>query len=403
MDALAEELVRLIRSYGPVLLTVLAFLETSFLTGLIVPAGVALLLAAFMAAGGTFPLVSAVGAAVLGAFLGDSAGFWIGRAAGPRMLSHSGIPGRLLKGHRGRLRRLVEAPPWISVSLARVVAFVRTLMPIAAGVGTIRYHRFLAWDALGIAVWAATYTSVGYLAGDSWLRLSRIVGAGWSVLFFGGLVGVYIMRRVRRRRGVQMMSVGLTGSAASGKSTVLEVWREAGVPVVSADQLAREAVAPGSEGLTEIGRVFGEDVLLPDGGLNRSAMRSTIFGDASARQRLEEILHPRIQVLREAWLDEQEAAGQRMVVSEIPLLFETEIQTQFDRVIVVHAPRDVLVQRLTNERDLDVEDARALLEAQIPSETTLHLADHVIINTGSLDELIRSAEGLLSRLLKAST
>lgn len=398
MDALAEELVRLIRVYGPPVLTVLAFLETSFITGLVVPAGVALSLAAFMAASGAFPLLPSVVAAVLGAFLGDSAGFWIGRKAGRRVLSHRGLPGRLLAGHRGRLRRLLEAPPWISVTLARVVAFVRTLMPVAAGAGTMRYHRFLAWDAIGIALWALTYAAVGYLAGDSWQRLSRVVGAGWSVLFLSGVLAAFLARRRRNGRGVGMTSVGLTGNAASGKSTVAGLWQRAGVPVVSADQLARDAVAPGSEGLNQIAGEFGHDLVLEDGTLDRAALRSKVLASPRARVKLERILHPRIQALREAWLAKQREAGVRLVVSEIPLLFETGVQTHFDVVVVVHAPRSLLLERLRAHRGLEAAEAEALLEAQIPSEENLHLADHVITNTGSVQDLTRSALALLDQI-----
>ena len=401
MDTLATELVRLLRAWGPLLLTLLAFLETSFITGLVVPAGVALLVASFLSTQGLMDLPVVVGAACAGAWLGDSTGFWVGRRAGRRILAHGGVGDRALAGRRVRLRRLLQAPPFVSITLARVVAFVRTLMPLGAGMGTVGYARFLLWDAIGIVLWAASYVAVGVVAGESWQRVSRWVGAGWIVIFAVAVAGVVVRRR-RRRDPDRLHSVALTGNAGSGKSTVAAVWRAAGVPVVDADALARDAVAPGSDGLGEVVAAFGNEVLAGDGTLDRAALRTRVFADPAARRRLEGILHPRIADLRTAWIDRQRAQGASLVISEIPLLFETGLDAGFETVVSVHVPRDTLRRRLTAERGLSAAEADRVLGAQVPTADTLHLADHVIHNTGSRKDLEDAARRMLDALREES-
>ena len=195
-----------------------------------------------------------------------------------------------------------------------------------------------------------------------------------------------------------MLSVALTGNVASGKSTVAARWAEAGVPVVSADELSRRAVLPGSNALLEIRRTFGDGVIASDGTLDRARMRELAFGDPAARDRLERILHPVIRALRAEWMEERRRAGDTLVVSEIPLLFETGAEREFDLVVLVDAPADMRLERLTRSRGLGAGEARRLMEAQMDPVRKRAAADIVIDNDGSLEELEAEATRVLEEL-----
>jgi dephospho-CoA kinase len=188
-----------------------------------------------------------------------------------------------------------------------------------------------------------------------------------------------ILPRVNRVR------VGLTGGVASGKSTVSAMLRELGAVVVDADQLAREVVAPGTEGLTEIVEAFGEGVLTPEGELDRPAMGAIVFGDEEARRRLEAIIHPRV---RRRGAELEAAAGpDTVVVHDIPLLAETGQAEAFDAVVVVDVPVETQVRRMVDLRGMSREEAEARIAAQASREERLAVATHVIDNTGTLEDL----------------
>lgn len=197
-------------------------------------------------------------------------------------------------------------------------------------------------------------------------------------------------------------SVALTGNVAAGKSSVAERWAAAGVPVVSADELAREAVRPGSPGLARIVEVFGDGVLAADGSLDRARLRERVFADDAARTRLEEIVHPAVWELRSRWMAERKAEGATLVVSEIPLLYETGRESDFDAVVFVDAPEDVRLRRMVEGRGQDAEEARRMMAAQMDPEVKRERADHVLSNDGSLDELQRAADRLLETLRTAA-
>lgn len=195
-----------------------------------------------------------------------------------------------------------------------------------------------------------------------------------------------------------MLSVAVTGNIASGKSSLLRAWARAGVPVISADDLAREVVEPGTDGLREVARVFGKDVLGPDGQLDRGRLRDRVFRDEDARRKLESILHPRIRDLREGWLREQRRRGMELVAAEIPLLFETGYARGVDVTIVVHAPPAVRLERLVRVRGLDAEEAARIMGTQADARDTRAMADYVIRNDGTPAELEQRALELLARL-----
>ena len=192
--------------------------------------------------------------------------------------------------------------------------------------------------------------------------------------------------------------MALTGNVASGKSAVADAWRKAGVPVVSADELARVAVAPGSPGLEDVRREFGDGVMAADGTLDRAALRKRVFADESARRRLEEILHPRIGALRSEWMEERRRAGDPLVVAEIPLLFETGSAGAFDEVVVVHAPDAVRLRRLVERRGLSEEEARRVMASQTAPGEKRRNAHHVVENSGTLEDLEAAAAALLEVL-----
>jgi len=189
-----------------------------------------------------------------------------------------------------------------------------------------------------------------------------------------------------------MLRVALTGNIASGKSSVARVWARLGAPVIDADVLARRAVEPGSPALDRIARAFGPEVLEPGGGLNREAMREIVFRDEAARRRLEAIVHPEVARLRAEEERRLEREGARVVVNDIPLLFEAGLEDEFDVVVLVDAPEAVRLDRLVRDRGLDPEEARRMIAAQMPAESKRRRADIVIDNVGTLEELEASAE-----------
>jgi dephospho-CoA kinase len=184
-----------------------------------------------------------------------------------------------------------------------------------------------------------------------------------------------------------MKRVGLTGGVASGKSTVSAMLDELGAVIIDADVLAREVVAPGTDGLREVVEAFGPDVLTEDGALDRPAMGTIVFADAEKRRLLEGIIHPRV---RERGAEIEASAGSDdVVVHDIPLLAETGQAEGFDAVIVVDVPEQTQVERMVELRGMTREDAEARVAAQATREERLKIATHVVDNTGTVEDLRR--------------
>lgn len=194
------------------------------------------------------------------------------------------------------------------------------------------------------------------------------------------------------------MSVALTGNVAAGKSTVADLWRAAGVPVVSADVLARQVVSRGSDGLRAVVALMGSEILCDDGSMNRAAVRERVFSDETARRKLEAVLHPRIEALRREWLWAQQAEGHPLAVAEIPLLFEAGLASEFDASVLVDAPEEERMRRLVEVRGLEPAEARRILEAQMDPSAKRALADYCIDNAGSVESLAAEAERVLQAL-----
>ena len=188
---------------------------------------------------------------------------------------------------------------------------------------------------------------------------------------------------------------GLTGGIASGKSTVAARFRARGVPVIDADQLAREVVAPGTEGLKAVVAAFGPDVLAPDGSLDRKAVAGRVFGDVAARKTLEGITHPRITALGFERAAELAARGEPLACYEAALIVENGAADAFRPLVVVACPQDVQVRRLL-ERGATRDEALGRVRAQRPLSDKVAVADHVIDTTGTLEEGARQADAVLS-------
>ena len=182
-----------------------------------------------------------------------------------------------------------------------------------------------------------------------------------------------------------MLKIGLTGGIASGKSEAARFFSGLGAAVIDTDELAREVVKPGSPGLKEVTEAFGKRLLEEDGSLDRRALRRIIFSDPAARRRLEAITHPRIIAL----LHERLAtlSGEPYVIVEIPLLIESGLAGELDRILVVDAPEKTRIERLTRRDGTSVDDARMALKAQVDRPARLSQADDVITNDGSLEKL----------------
>lgn len=183
------------------------------------------------------------------------------------------------------------------------------------------------------------------------------------------------------------LHVGLTGNIASGKSTVAQLLSDAGATIIDADVLARQAVEPGTAALEAVRERFGEAVILPDGTLNRDALRRIVFHDPVARDALNQIVHPAVRALRDRALDECRQRGDRIVVSDIPLLFETGMEHAFDAVVFVDAPEATRLARLVDHRALPEVEARAMMSAQWPAAEKRARSTFVVNNAGSLADL----------------
>ena len=197
-----------------------------------------------------------------------------------------------------------------------------------------------------------------------------------------------------------MLKVGLTGNVAAGKSSVARVWRALGATVVDADELARRAVEPGSPAYREIMETWGPQVMAEDGSLDRAALRRIVFDDPEARARLEGIVHPAVGALREEEYRSSQERGERLVVADIPLLFEVGLVDEFDVLVLVDAPAQLRLVRMVNDRGMDAEEAGKVILAQMPSELKRARADIVIENTGPMEELERMAHEAWEHLLR---
>ena len=195
-----------------------------------------------------------------------------------------------------------------------------------------------------------------------------------------------------------MKLVGLTGGIASGKSTVAKILQSLGAAIVNADDLAREVVEPGHEAWKEIVASFGADILQSDQTLDRQKLRTLIFNQPEARKRLESIIHPRVRALAEERIRQYAAAGYPVAIYEVPLLFEGNLQEWLRPVILVACDVETQTARLQNRDHLTAADAEKHIAAQMSLKDKRRLADYVIENNGSLEDLERQTRQILEEL-----
>ncbi len=194
-----------------------------------------------------------------------------------------------------------------------------------------------------------------------------------------------------------MLKIGLTGGIASGKSLVAQRFRELGATLVDADVLAREVVEPGTEGLRRIVDAFGPDILHQDGGLDRARLGDIVFADPRRREILNGIVHPLVRG-RAAELLEAAAPGD-IVVQDIPLLVETGQGSSFHLVLVVDAPEELRVQRMTSLRGMAEAEARSRIAAQASRDERLAAADIVLENSGPREDILAQVDRLWAERL----
>lgn len=196
-----------------------------------------------------------------------------------------------------------------------------------------------------------------------------------------------------------MPRIGLTGGIASGKSEVGKLLAERGAVLIDSDVLAREVVAPGTDGLAAVVEEFGPELLGSDGALDRRALGARVFADPDARRRLEAIVHPRVRA-RAYELEQaaEQADPNAVVVHDIPLLVETGQADSFDLLVVVDVPTELQVERLTTLRGIDRAEAEARIAAQASREQRRAVADVVIDNSGTLAELADQVDRLWNRV-----
>ena len=193
-----------------------------------------------------------------------------------------------------------------------------------------------------------------------------------------------------------MLKVGLTGGIGSGKSEVSGRLAARGAVVIDADRIAREVVEPGTPGLAAVVAEFGEDVLLPSGGLDREKVGSIVFSDPDGLKALNAIVHPLVGERMRELMDA--APADAIVVYDVPLLTENGLAPMYDVVVVVDAPEEVQLDRLTSRRGMTEQDARARMANQATREERRAVATHVIDNSGTLDDLKTQVDALWEAL-----
>jgi|DewCreStandDraft_4_1066084.scaffolds.fasta_scaffold02387_2 dephospho-CoA kinase len=194
-----------------------------------------------------------------------------------------------------------------------------------------------------------------------------------------------------------MLRVGLTGGIACGKSTVLRMLQDLGAATISADSIVHELLDSDTSIRERIRREFGEGVFDETGRVDRRKLADIAFRDDSARMKLEHILHPEVRRRILVWMDGARSRGTRVAVAEVPLLFETGLEGDFDCTVAVTAEHGEQLNRLSSR--MPVRDAERRIAAQMPAEEKARRADYALVNSGSLDDLQERVRELWSTLL----
>ena len=195
-----------------------------------------------------------------------------------------------------------------------------------------------------------------------------------------------------------MLRIGLTGGIASGKSTVAAMLRDRDCPILDADAIAHELLEPGQDAYNEVVREFGEGILTRGGAVDRKKLGAIVFADAQKRQRLNQIMHPRIQRIVAEWFSRLDRpGGPDFAFEDAALILEAGVKSDFDRVVVCWCRPEQQLQRL-RDRGVSEEDARQRIAAQMPMDEKRRLADDVIDCSGSIEETERQVDALVAKL-----
>lgn len=195
-----------------------------------------------------------------------------------------------------------------------------------------------------------------------------------------------------------MLTIGLTGGISSGKSTITSWFLEKGIIVLDADQIVRQLQKPGSQLLYDLAHEFGPSVILENGELARDVLGSIIFHDEAAKQKLNAMIHPLVKQKLVEGIEQAKARGEQLVVLDVPLLFESGVESLVDRTLVVYVPREIQVKRLMKRDQIDESYALAKINSQMSLEKKRDLADYVLNNEYSMRELRTQFEQMFGML-----
>lgn len=195
-----------------------------------------------------------------------------------------------------------------------------------------------------------------------------------------------------------MKWIGLTGGIASGKSTVARILREMGHSVVDADALARLVVAKNGPAYREVLSVFGPDFVDGNGELDRKKLGQIVFADKKKRVQLEQIIHPKVKYLALLEKSRLETEGKNIAFYDVPLLYEKNLEAEFDAILLVYAPESIQIERMMIRNGYSESEARERMQAQIPIEQKLLRSPHVVMNTGKIEDLKKEIKKILGEM-----
>lgn len=195
-----------------------------------------------------------------------------------------------------------------------------------------------------------------------------------------------------------MKWIGLTGGIASGKSTVARILREMGHSVVDADALSRLVVMKDGPAYREVLSLFGPDFVDGKGDLDRKKLGQIVFADKKKRVQLEQIVHPKVKYLALLEKSRLEAEGKSIAFYDVPLLYEKNLEAEFDAVLLIYAPESLQIERMMNRNGYSQSEARERMQAQIPIEQKLLRSPHVVMNTGKIEDLKMEIKKILGEM-----
>ena len=195
-----------------------------------------------------------------------------------------------------------------------------------------------------------------------------------------------------------MLKIGLTGSIGTGKSTVSKLLRERGIPVIDADLLAREIVKKGQECLIDLKNVFGNQILTLDGELDRKKLGQIVFSDDSKLEILNSVTHPHIRRKMKNQMNELEIKNNKVIVLDVPLLFEAQMEDLVDLVLVIFVKEEIQVKRIMERDNCTQEEAMRIIKTQISQQDKISKSDYTIDNSGTIEELKEKLNGFLEKI-----